>query len=201
MLLRQLLTLVLLISLSVAVRAQGADPWARWHSAESAHFRVHYHDDQRPQAEAVAGAAERAFARISPALRWAPKDRIDLVVFSEFDLPNGFSTPLPTNLVGAFLTPPEGELIENSRWLDLLLTHEMVHSIHLDKAWGGPANLRDIVGRFPLLFPNLFQPTWGLEGLAVYFEGAQNGGPAAAARLGRGRLYGPDFESWLRARQ
>lgn len=181
--------------------AQGADPWARWHSAESLHFRVHYHDDQRAQAEAVARAAERAFARISPALRWAPKDRTDLVVFSEFDLPNGFSTPLPANLVGAFLTPPEGELIENSRWLELLLTHEMVHSIHLDKAWGGPANLRDIVGRFPLLFPNVFQPTWAQEGLAVYFEGAQDGGPAAAARFGRGRLYGPDFEPWLRARQ
>lgn len=180
--------------------ALGADPWANWRSADSAHFRVHYRGEQRVQAEAVAGAAERAYGRISRSLDWEPGGRIELVVYSEFDLANGFSTPLPANLIGAFLAPPEGELLDNSPWLDLLLTHEMVHAIQLDKVRSAPKVLRMIFGRIAWFFPNLFMPSWAHEGLAVYHEAAQDG-VAAGAALGRGRLYGPNFEGWLRAEQ
>ncbi len=184
-----------------SAHALGADPWANWRSADSPHFRVHYRGEQRAQAETVARAAEQAFARISPALQWAPSGRIELVVYSEFDVANGFSTPLPYNLVGAFLAPPDGELLDNSPWLDLLLTHELVHAIHLDKVRSAPGVLRMIFGRVAWFFPNLFMPSWAHEGLAVYHEAAQDGGVAAGAALGRGRLYGPNYEGWLRAEQ
>ena len=201
------LALPLLAALLVGIgshlpaQAQGADPAADWRSAETPHFRVHYRGEQRPQAERVALAAERAFVRIQRALDWTPGGRIELAVYSEFDGANGWSTPLPYNLVGAFLAPPEGELLDNSPWLDLLLTHELVHSLHLDKVAGAPGFLRGVLGRTLWSFPNLFQPSWALEGLAVYHEGGQDGGVDAAAALGRGRLYGPDFEAWLRAEQ
>jgi hypothetical protein len=199
---RFLLLLLVLLGLAAGqAMAQTADPWADWQSADSAHFRVHYRLEQRHQAEQVAQAAERAYRRISPALHWQPAGHIELVMFSEFDLANGYSTPLPYNLVGAFLAPPEGELLDNSPWLDLLLTHELVHTLHLDKMRGAPRVLRSIFGRNVWFFPNLFEPGWALEGLAVYHEGAQDGGPAAAAALGRGRLYGANFEGWLRAEQ
>jgi hypothetical protein len=197
-----LLLLLAVFSLGLgSAHAQTADPWADWQSADSAHFRVHYRHEQRSQAEQIARAAERAYGRISPALQWQPSGHIELVVYSEFDLANGFSTPLPYDLIGAFLAPPEGELLDNSPWLDLLLTHEMVHAIHLDKMRGAPKVLRTIFGRIGWFFPNLFEPSWALEGLAVYHEGAQDGGVAPAAALGRGRLYGPTFEAWLRAEQ
>lgn len=181
-------------------QAQSADPWANWRSADSPHFRVHFRGEQRKQAENVAQAAERAFARISPTLQWTPSGPIELVVYSEFDLANGFSTPLPANLIGAFLAPPEGELLDNSPWLELLLTHEMVHAIQLDKVRSAPKVLRAIFGRVAWFFPNLFMPSWAHEGLAVYHEAAQDG-VAAGAALGRGRLYGANFEGWLRAEQ
>lgn len=187
--------------LPLPAAALGADPGVDWRSADSAHFRVHYRGGQRAQAEQVAQAAERAYARISPTLQWQPGGRIELVVYSEFDLANGFSTPLPFNRVGAFLAPPEGELLDNSPWLDLLLTHELVHAIQLDKVRGAPNVLRMIFGRIAWFFPNLFMPSWAHEGLATVHEGAQDGGVAAAAALGRGRLYGPHFEGWLRAQQ
>lgn len=187
--------------LPLPAAALGADPWVDWRSADSAHFRVHYRGDQRAQAEQVAQAAERAYARITPTLQWQPGGRIELVVYSEFDVANGFSTPLPFNLVGAFLAPPDGELLDNSPWLDLLLTHELVHAIQLDKVRGAPNVLRMIFGRIAWFFPNLFMPSWAHEGLATVHEGAQDGGVPAAAALGRGRLYGPHFEGWLRAQQ
>ncbi len=175
-----------------AVLAQGADPWADWQSADSAHFRVHYRATQRAQAEAVARAAERVYPRVTQGLQWEPRGRTEIVVYSELDIANGFTTPLPFNLIGVFLTPPdEGQLLDNSPWLDLLLVHEFTHAVHLDKVRGAPRILQAIFGNVAWFMPNLLAPAWTLEGIAVYNESD----PAT----GRGRLKGPMFEAWLRA--
>jgi hypothetical protein len=178
-----------------AALAQSADPGPPWETAESAHFRIHYRAAQRPQAEAVARAAERAWPRVTQALAWEPKSRIDIVAYSELDISNGFSTPLPFNKIGVFLTPPdEGQLLDNSAWLDLLLVHELTHAVHMDKVRGAPRVLQNIFGRVVWFVPNLFNPGWALEGLAVWEESGRE-----QAGQGRGRLKGPYFEAWLRA--
>ncbi len=169
-----------------------AEPQVDWFSADSANFRVHYRAGHRTQAEAVARAAEAVYPRVTDALQWKPRSRTEIVIYSEFDVANGFSTPLPFNLMGIFLSPPDdGELLTNSAWLDMLLVHEFTHAVHLDKVRGGPRILQMIFGNVPWFIPNLFQPSWGIEGLAVVAESD----PAA----GRGRLKGPYFEAWLRA--
>ncbi|MCY7315681.1 MAG: hypothetical protein LH480_08700 [Rubrivivax sp.] len=169
-----------------------ADPRQPWSSADSAHFRVHYRSVQRTQAEAVARAAEAAWPRVTQALQWQPRGRTEIVVYNEVDQANGFTTPLPFNLIGVFLAPPdEGELLTNQVWLDLLLVHEFAHVVHLDKVRGVPRVLQTIFGNVPWFIPNLFQPNWMLEGLAVLYE-------SDPAR-GHGRLQGPWFEAWLRA--
>jgi hypothetical protein len=178
---------------STAALAQPlADPRVDWLSADSAHFRVHYRSTQRAQALAVARAAERVYPRVTKLLEWEPRSRTEIVLYSEFDIANGFSTPLPYNFMGIFLAPPdEGELLNNSAWIDLLLVHEFTHAVHLDKVRGVPGVLQRIFGNVPWFIPNVFQPGWMLEGLAVWSESE----PA----LGRGRLKSPAFEAWLRA--
>ncbi len=172
--------------------AQRADPGVAWSSADSAHFRVHYRAGQRAVAERVAAVAERVYPRITQALQWQPQGRTEIALFVESDLANGFATPLPFNHVGLVLAPPdEGELLDNSAWLDLVLTHELTHVVHLDKVRGAPQVLRRIFGRLLWVLPNVFQPTWLIEGVAIVAESE----PAA----GRGRLRGPWFEAWLRA--
>ena len=169
-----------------------ADPRVAWQTADSAHFRVHYRDSQRAQAEAVALAAERVYPRITQALAWVPRGRTEIVLYSEFDVPNGFTTPLPFNKIGVFLAPPDsGALLDNSAWLDLLLVHEFTHAVHLDKVRGAPRVLQAVFGRVPWFMPNVFQPGWATEGIATLNESD----PAT----GRGRLRGPLFEAWLRA--
>ena len=169
-----------------------ADPRVDWLSADTEHFRIHYRSTQQAQAQAVALAAERASPRVTATLKWQPRTRTEIVVYNEFDLANGFTTPLPFNLMGIFLTPPDdGELLENSAWLDLLLVHEFTHAVHLDKVRGVPGVLQMIFGNVPWFIPNLFQPGWMVEGVAVWAESE----PAA----GRGRLLGPWFEAQLRA--
>lgn len=187
-----LLALVMAVAGAPAAAQPLADPRQTWLTADSEHFRIHYRDTQRSRADAVARAAERVYPRVTQALNWQPRTRTEIVVYSEFDIANGFTTPLPFNLIGVFLAPPdEGQLLDNSDWLDLLLVHEFTHAVHLDKVRGAPRVLQAIFGNQPWFIPNLFQPGWAIEGLAVYNESD----PAA----GRGRLQGPMFEAWLRA--
>lgn len=187
-----LATLWLLLGAGAAGAQPLADPRVDWFTADSAHFRVHYRTGQRAQAEAVARAAERAYPVVTQALEWKPRTRTEIVVYTEFDLANGFTTPLPYSFMGVFLAPPDdGELLDNSAWLDLLLVHEFTHAVHLDKVRGAPRVLQSIFGNVTWFIPNVFMPGWGIEGPAVVAESD----PAA----GRGRLRGPLFEAWLRA--
>ncbi|MBI5891715.1 MAG: hypothetical protein HZB47_13795 [Nitrosomonadales bacterium] len=189
--LRILLSVFALAVLTPAQATLGPDPHRDWQSADSAHFRVNYADPQRAQAERIADIAERVYTRLSRELQWQPRGRIEIVVVDEFDLANGYSTPLPFNETAIFLTPPnDGELLDNSVWLEMLLTHELTHTFHLDKVRGAPGVLRHIFGRFPLLFPNVWQPTWAIEGIATYNE--------STPEAGRGRLRGPTFEALMR---
>ncbi len=177
---------------ATAVQAQPlADPRVDWQSADSAHFRIHYRSSQRAQAQAVARAAEQVYPKVTKLLEWEPRTRTEIVLYSEFDRANGFATPLPYNFMGIFLAPPdEGELLDNTAWIDLLLVHEFTHAVHLDKVRGVPGVLQRIFGNVPWFIPNLFQPGWVVEGLATWAE-------SDPAR-GRGRLRGPAFEAWLR---
>jgi hypothetical protein len=177
---------------AASAQAQIADPRVDWHTADSEHFRVHYRATQRAQAEAVARAAERAWPKVTADLQWEPRGRTEIAVYSEIDQANGFATPLPFSLIGVILAPPdEGQLLENSAWLDLLLVHELTHVVHMDKVRGVPRVLQAIFGRTVWWLPNVFNPGWAVEGLAVYEE--------SDAAAGRGRLHGPIFEAWLRA--
>lgn len=189
---RKTFAFVVLLFLTPMVHALGADPWRDWRTADSPHFRVHFRAEQRAFAERVVAIAERMYPRITEQLAWQPRGPTEIALLSEFDLTNGYSTPLPFNTMGLYLAPPdEGELLDNSPWLELLIAHELTHIVHLDKVRGAPRVLQWIFGRIAYFFPNAWQPLWAVEGISVLNESE----PGA----GRGRLFGPLFEGWLRA--
>jgi hypothetical protein len=176
---------------STLVYAVGPDPARDWRSAETAHFRLHFEARHRAQAQYVAALAERIHLRVTRWLDWIPNSKTEVVIADFTDQANGFASPLPYNTVYLFLAPPDdGELLQNDEWLKLVFTHEYIHIVHLDKASGTPLGLRSVFGRFPFLFPNLLQPTWLVEGLAVYGESSP------AEKLGR--LKNSQFEALLR---
>jgi len=114
------------------------------------------------------------------------------VLLDSADFANGFASPIPFNVTGIFLSPPdEGELLQNRDWLELVLSHEFFHVVHLDKASGEPLHLRSVLGRLLPFFPNVLEPAWIVEGLAVTNE-------SDAAR-GYGRLGHSYFEGMMRA--
>src|SRR5882672_3730741 len=191
--LRALLAAAALASLvnSTPAPAQAADPWRAWRTAETEHFRLHYERGQEAVALRVGQIAERAQIVVTAGLQWMPRAKTDIVLYSGIDRANGFATPLPFSHSGIVLTAPaDDELLDRGEWLELVILHEYTHIVHLDKAAGAPAVLRRIFGRSVWTFPNLLQPSWPLEGLAVFNE--------SRAGDGVGRLHSPLFEAQLR---
>jgi len=163
-----------------------------WVTAESEHFRIHYHDGEKALADKSLQISETVYQRLTPILDWYPQERTEIVLSDETDFSNGFATPLPSNRMTLFVSRPHqvSSLEDHADWLETLILHEFVHILHLDKAWGEPKNIRRIFGRFPLLFPNAFMPPWMHEGLATYFE--------TDKQLGIGRGQSSYFEMMMR---
>lgn len=166
---------------STAVGGVAHDPDLQWRTLRTPHFHIHFHDGLDALAARAAGIAERAHQRLSSTLQWSPTVPTDLVLTDEVDFANGFTTPLPGNHVELWVTPPSDGLDEFGAWLDALITHEYVHVLHLDAVDDTPAAWRKVFGRHPLLFPDLLQPDWVIEGIATYLEGDQ------ASNTGRGQ--------------
>jgi hypothetical protein len=187
----RLVVAFLMSACAAAVFAVGPAPDRAWRTAETAHFRVHFEPRHRALAERVGRIAEAVHPQVTGWLNWQPRGKTELIVADYMDMANGFATPVPYNRMAVFVAPPdEGELLQNDEWLHLVLLHEYTHIVHLDKARGAPLTLRDFFGRFPLLFPNVLQPTWVMEGLATYRESV----PADKV----GRLRNSHFEALMR---
>jgi dipeptidyl aminopeptidase/acylaminoacyl peptidase len=166
-------------------------PDARWETFETRHFRIHYTEGLEEVARRAADRAEVAHALLVETFVPAPRGMVDLLVADNVDFANGYATPIPTNRIVVYAQPPVDEptLAFYDDWLQLLVTHELVHIFHMDYARGAPKALRRVFGRLPLFFPNAVVPTWTLEGLAVYYE----------SRLtGAGRVRGTMHEMALR---
>ena len=164
------------------------DPAFTWSTVETPHFLVLYHQGGEETARRAAIIAEDVHRRLTPRVRWEPKEKTRLVLVDALDTANGYSSPIPYNHIVLYLTQPGGTegfgLVRTDDWLRMLITHEYAHTLQLDMVRSLPAGLQSVFGR--IYFPNLFQPLWLIEGLATYEETEQTGG-------GRGRSPGADM--------
>ena len=151
-------------------------PNDHWRTLETQHFRVHFTAPLEEQARRAAVNAERAYAQLSTELV-PPRGTIDLVIADNVDYTNGYATPFPSNRIVVFAHPPTDAsgLRNYDDWNALVVTHELTHIFHLDRVRGIWRVGQSIFGRNPVLFPNAYEPSWVVEGLAVYFESRLTG--------------------------
>jgi len=157
-----------------------------WNTLTSKHFELHYYDEEEKLAIKAINIAEKKLLELQDIFNWIPEEPIEIILSDEIDVANGFVIPfLPKSRMTLYITAPN-PFFDFDDWLELLITHELSHSLHLDKASGAPLTLRKGLGNFPLLYPNAFQPFWLIEGLATYMETDFNKG------IGRGQssMYG-----------
>jgi len=179
-----------------------------WKTLETPHFRIHHESAHKEYAQNMAAIAERVHGRLSAWLAWQPLAPTEVVLLDTIDASNGMASPLPYNRISIYMqTPANGELMDQTPWLEMVFTHEYVHILHLDMVYGPPEMVRNIFGRsMDLLtlfsFPQLFAPTWVSEGIAVYGESNFLGGNGHAEAKGTpanyGRLNGAYYEGLMR---
>lgn len=178
----RLFAAILLCSAAPLVGAQ--DPSRDYLTIATRHFRVSFTKPLEPVARRVAADAERAYAQLSAELH-PPRGTVDILIVDDFDFSNGSATPSPTNRIIVYAMPPVNDygLRYTTDWAQMVVTHELTHIFHLDRVRGVWRLGQYVFGRSPLLFPNQYQPSWLIEGLAVYEE----------SRLaGQGRVEGPE---------
>lgn len=166
-----------------------ADHKLVWRSLQTEHFRVHYHEPLGILARQLASRAETINARVSRALGLTLKQTVDVVIADDDDAANGFASVLPYNAIHLRVVAPEdmSPLSDYDDWLNLLLTHEHTHVVHLEQASGLPRLFTALLGRF--YTPQGYLPGWFTEGLATVEESAQTS-------AGRGRST--MFDMYLR---
>ncbi len=168
---RHSLFLVLLLALiSLFNHAVAYDPSLNWKTLTSPNFYIHYDERHQALAEKTGKLAESIHQTLSSQLDWTPAQRTHLVLTDHTDLANGYASPIPFNRSVLFIHPPAAGRLDFDSWLESLIVHEYTHVLHLDKATRIPKGMRNVVGRFPMLFPNSFQPAWLIEGYATYME-------------------------------
>ena len=171
-----------------AVAHAQVDPGATYRTLETSHFRVTYEADLEDLARHAAARAEVAYAVLARTLTEPPDLPIDIVVANDRDLSNGAATPLPSNRIWIWAKSPveTRSLAFNDDWIDIVITHELAHSFHLDAHGPLGSLFRKVFGRVPFtwpVFPALGTPLWSLEGLAVQVE---------SALTGFGRIHGDE---------
>ncbi len=176
----------LVLGLASTLAQAQVDPRGPVRTIPTPHFRVHFRADSGAAsatlARRVAGLAEQAYQQLSRELA-PPNGPIDLLLADNVDFSNGFAQVFPTNRIVVYAAPPiaSPELRFHDDWLRLVVTHELAHIFHLDRARGIWALGRRVFGRNPLFFPNAFTPSWVKEGLAIHYESqATNSGRAVS---------------------
>ncbi|MBL0938140.1 MAG: PD40 domain-containing protein [Gemmatimonadaceae bacterium] len=167
------------------------DPRGAVRTIETPHLRVHYPAALDSLARVAAQHGESAWQQLSASLA-APRGRVDMLLLDNTDVSNGFAQVFPSNRVVIYAVPPVAsrELRFHDDWLRLVITHELAHVFHIDRARGIWRVGRAVFGRNPMLFPNMLAPSWVKEGIAVHYE---------SAITGSGRALGTEFPLLARA--
>lgn len=180
----------LALAATVAEPATRYDPRLRFRTISTPRFDIHYHQREEALALRLARIVEESAAEVDAAV--GPADgRVQVILVDQHDLSNGWATPLPYNTIEISAAAPRADstIGNTDDWLRLVFVHEYTHIAHLSRAGGWIGGLRRGLGRFPLLFPNLYQPTWGIEGIATWQE---------SAVTGAGRVPAGDFRQLIR---
>lgn len=147
----------------------GLDPEFQWWTLETEHFRIHFHDGLEGVAHQTALIAEDAYATLREEFGGAP-ETIDLMLADPFDFSNGYANPF-FDQIGIFAAQPRLSDWSNVRldsWWEMVVFHEIVHAIDLDRTQGFPERVRSLLGKISL--PNMWKPWSFVEGLAVYMK-------------------------------
>ncbi len=178
----KILLLIILIFISGNIFSEN------WKTLHSKHFKVHYEEKNTFIAKKTMKYLININSWLSKAVDNQPQ-MTNVVISDAIDDANGFARVIPYNLIHIYPYPPEAESVLGyyDDWLYILVLHEYLHIVHIDKKGIIPEIINSVFGK--IMAPNQVFPKFITEGLAVYFEslGTQ-----------RGRLNSPLYKMMFR---
>ena len=159
--------LILFILTSGLLYATGAwmftgrtHPELKWHTIETDHFDVHYHEEIRDIAVQGASQAEQVRPILMKQMGLDTLRRLDIVFTTEDEVLNGFA--MPSNHTIIWVDQNDAALWSgDEKWMRTVLAHELQHLVYFNtvKTWL-PEPMNALVAGVP---------GWIVEGLAEYY--------------------------------
>jgi hypothetical protein len=171
------ITLALLATLGSTVVSSFFSPQVQAEDSlqtiETEHARIHFHQDYQAFAQQVASKFEPIYADVSDRVGFEQNDKLDFLIGDDFHQANGYAIPLTAGkIVKVFSSSPRSEeaLGAYNDWLDLVISHELTHKIHMSQPSRSWRSMLDssVLDSDILNFPRY--PRWVTEGYATVIE-------------------------------
>lgn len=140
---------------------------------ETEHARIHFHQDYQAFAQQVASKFEPIYDDVSQRVGFEQNDKLDFLIGDDYHQANGYAIPLTAGkIVKVFTSSPRSEeaLGSYSDWLDIVISHELTHKIHMSqpsRSWR--SSLDSALLDADVL--NFYRyPRWVTEGYATVIE-------------------------------
>ncbi len=152
----------------------------KFKTIKTAHFAIHYYPEETAAARQLVSISEEAYDIVTRQFGIRPKSVTEVILLNHHDTAQGFSSPVPYNLMVLRTTPPlaDSPQADYDQWLKSLFVHEYTHIVNYRDTHFPATILKPIFGTF--VTPNLLTPAWLREGVASYVE-------TSASRRGPGR--------------
>ncbi len=131
-----------------------------WHTLETKHFNIHYHDGIEELAKQGASISEQVLPTLLKQMDLGTIPKIDLTFTSADEIMNGFA--MWTNMSFIWVDQNDAAIwLEDEKWLFQVISHELQHIVMFNaiKTW-----LPE-----PLNYYYSGVPDWFVEGSAEYF--------------------------------
>ena len=162
-------------------------PELNWHTFDTEHFKIHYHDETENTAREAATVAEAIYPKIISFYGFEPFQKTHLVLLDPDDYSNG-AAYYYDNKIMIWASPLDFELRGSHRWLQNVITHEFAHIVSLQKSMKAGTRIPgaylqwmnyeeekrpDVLYGYPNTLisypvPGTCVPPWLAEGIAQY---------------------------------
>ena len=108
-------------------------PELNWHTFDTEHFKIHFHDETEMTAREAAVVAEVIYPKITEFYAFEPHQKTHLILIDPDDYSNG-AAYYYDNKIMIWASPLDFELRGSHRWLQNVITHEFAHIVSLQKS-------------------------------------------------------------------
>jgi len=105
-------------------------PELEWHTIETKHFLVHYHDGAERTGQVVAKIAEEIFEPVTSFYNHVPDEKVSFVIKDHDDISNG-AAYFFENRIEIYAPSMDFELRGTHNWLRNVVTHEFTHVVQI----------------------------------------------------------------------